>query len=63
MEILNFEGRMQPDDFLDWMSIVDQMFEYYNPLDHKKIKLVTIKLRKQASFWWENLRTQREKEG
>ena len=40
LDILDFEGIMQPDDFLDWLNTVERMFEYCDLLEHKKVKLV-----------------------
>ena len=39
------------------------MFEFHEPSKAKKVKLVAIKLRRNASFWWENLKKLREREG
>ena len=33
------------------------------PPEHKKVKLVAIKMSKNASFWWENLKRQHERDG
>ena len=54
---------MHADDFLDWLNTVESIFEYYDPPEHKEVKLVTIKMHKNASFWWENLKRQRERYG
>ena len=35
LEIPNFEGKMQLDNFLDWLSIVEQIFAYYDALKQK----------------------------
>ena len=51
LDIHDFEGIMQPNDFLDWLNIVERVFEYYEPLKHKKVNLVAIKLHKNAFFW------------
>ena len=61
-DIPEFEGRMHADDFLDWLNIVERVFEYYDPPERKKVKLVAIKMRKNASFWWENLKRQRQRD-
>lgn len=60
VEIPEFEGKMQPDEFMDWLNTVDQIFDYQDVPENKKVKLVSIKLRKHAFFWWENLKRQRE---
>ena len=54
---------MHLDDFLDWLNIVERVFEFCNPLEHMKVKIVAVKLHKNALFWWENKKKQRDKEG
>ena len=54
------------DDFLEWLNTVERVFEFYEfyePPEAKKVKLVVIKLKRNASFWWENLKKLREREG
>ncbi|KAK0577396.1 hypothetical protein LWI29_032473 [Acer saccharum] len=63
VEILEFEGKMQPDELVEWLNAVDRIFDYQDVPENKKVKLVAIKLRKHASFWWENLKRQRERDG
>ncbi|KAI9182620.1 hypothetical protein LWI28_027252 [Acer negundo] len=54
---------MQPDEFIEWLNTVNRIFKYQEVLEHRKVKLVVIKLRKHASFWWENHKKQRDREG
>ena len=53
---------MHADDFLDWLNTVERVFEYYDPPERQKVKLMAIKMRKNASFWWENLKRQRQRD-
>lgn len=62
VDIPEFEGRMQPDEFIDWLNTVERIFDYKDVPDHNKVKLVAIKLRKHASIWWKHLKRQRERE-
>ena len=56
VEIFDFEGRMQPEEFVDWLNTVERIFEYGDAPENNKVKLVAIiKLKKHASLWWENL--------
>ena len=55
-DIPEFEGRMHADDFLDWLNTVERVFEYYDPPERQKVKLVAIKMNKNASFWWEKFK-------
>ena len=54
---------MDASEFLDWLNMVEHVFGHYNPLDHKKVKLVTIKMCNNASIWWENFKRQHERDG
>ncbi|OMO69839.1 reverse transcriptase [Corchorus capsularis] len=63
VEIPEFDGRGQPDDFLEWLHTVERIFQYQDVPENKQVKLVAIKFRKHASLWWENLRMQRERKG
>ncbi|GJS71411.1 putative CCCH-type zinc finger family protein [Tanacetum coccineum] len=62
-EIPEFEGRLQPDDFLDWIQTVERIFDLRDIPDRLKVKLVAIKLKKYASLWWEQVQTQRARKG
>jgi len=55
VDIPEFEGQLDPNHFLDWLQIVERVFEYKDIPDDKKVKLVALKLRKYASIWWANL--------
>ena len=63
VEIPEFEGRLDPDEFLEWLQTVERVFEYKDVPEDKKVKLVALKLRKYASLWWENLIKKRAKRG
>ncbi|GKV20583.1 hypothetical protein SLEP1_g30682 [Rubroshorea leprosula] len=63
IDIPDFEGRLQPDEFINWLHTVERVFKLKDIPDDKRVKLVAIKLKKHASIWWENLRRSREREG
>lgn len=63
VNIPEFEGRMQHDEFIDWLHTVERIFEYEDVPEHYKVKLVAIKLKKHASIWWEQLKVRRAREG
>ncbi|KAL4583477.1 hypothetical protein LXL04_008050 [Taraxacum kok-saghyz] len=58
-----FDGRVQPDDFIDWLSMVEWIFDLKDIPDNYKVKLVAIELRKYASLWWNNTKRKRVQEG
>ena len=51
LDYLEFDGRIDADEFLYWLNMVDRVFEYYEPSECKKVKLVAIKMCKNASIW------------
>ena len=63
VDIPDFEGKSHPDDFIDWLHTVERVFEIKNLSDEQKVKLVAIKLRKNASIWWEHVKSRRIKKG
>ena len=54
-EILEFQGSLKPENFVNWLNTVERVFDYYKVMDEKKVKLVAIRLKGRASAWWEQL--------
>ncbi|GJU62754.1 RNA-directed DNA polymerase [Tanacetum coccineum] len=44
IEIPEFTGKVHPDDFIDWLSMVERVFDVRDIPDKLKVKLVAIKL-------------------
>ncbi|KAL1190113.1 hypothetical protein V5N11_015534 [Cardamine amara subsp. amara] len=59
----NFEGNLNPDDFLDWIRSMERAFEYNTYDDEKKFKMATLRLKGYASLWWDTTKSQRVREG
>jgi len=51
VEIPEFEGKLDPDEFLEWLQTVERIFEYKDIPEDRKAKLVALRLRKYASLW------------
>nr|GEX87974.1 hypothetical protein [Tanacetum cinerariifolium] len=54
IEIPEFKGKVHPDDFIYWLSIVERVFDMWDIPNKLKVKLVAIKLRQYASLWWDH---------
>nr|GEY48207.1 reverse transcriptase domain-containing protein [Tanacetum cinerariifolium] len=63
IEIPEFVGKAHPDEFIDWLSTVERIFDLRDVPEKLKVKLVAIKLRKSASLWWDHVKNQRVKDG
>ncbi|GJX52863.1 putative reverse transcriptase domain-containing protein [Tanacetum coccineum] len=59
IEIPEFTGKVHPDDFIDWLSTVERVFDVRDIPDKLKVKLVAIKLRQHASLWWDHVNKRR----
>ena len=58
IEIPEFVGKAHPDEFIDWLSTVERIFDLRDIPEKLKVKLVVIKLRKSASLWWDHVKNQ-----
>ncbi|VFQ77733.1 unnamed protein product [Cuscuta campestris] len=61
VEIPTFDGRDEPDDFIEWLETVERVFDYAEVPEDKKVKLVALKFRGYASTWWTNTTTKRKR--
>lgn len=57
------EGKIKAEEFVVWLNTVERVFDYKEIANHRKVKLVAIKLTKHASAWWEQLKMRRERMG
>jgi len=63
VDISEFEGKLDPDDFIEWLQTVERIFDYKEIPKDKKVKIMALKLRKYASLWWTNLLTKSVRQG
>jgi len=49
VEVLEYEGKLDPEEFLDSVHMVERVFEYKDIPEDQKVKLVALRLRKYAS--------------
>jgi len=55
VEIPEYEGNLDPEEFLDWLHTVERDLECKDIPEDKKMKLVALRPHKYASLWWTNL--------
>ncbi|GJW71356.1 gag-pol polyprotein, partial [Tanacetum coccineum] len=63
VEIPVCDGKLDPDEFVEWLRTVECAFDYKATTEENKVKIVAMKLRKYASTWWANTCTKRERMG
>nr|GFA76478.1 hypothetical protein [Tanacetum cinerariifolium] len=59
IEIPEFTGKVHPNNFIDWLSTAERVFDVRDILNKLKVTLVAIKLRKHASLWWDHVTKRR----
>ncbi|KAL3616009.1 hypothetical protein CASFOL_040303 [Castilleja foliolosa] len=63
-DIPEFHGEFyKPDEFLDWLRVVESTLAFKNVPDHHHVPLVASSLRGQALTWWRQLKARRAHEG
>ncbi|GJZ01305.1 gag-pol polyprotein [Tanacetum coccineum] len=63
VDIPEYDGKLDPDEFVEWLRTVECAFDYKETSEEHKVKIVAMKLRKYASTWWANTCTKRERLG
>jgi len=58
-----FEGNLNRDLFIEWIQALEHFFEIKVYSDERAFKVASLKLKKYASLWYENVKNQRAKEG
>ncbi|KAG2696948.1 hypothetical protein I3760_07G084100 [Carya illinoinensis] len=61
MKIPSFQGRTDPEAYLEWEKKIELIFECHNYSEEKKVKLVVIEFTNYAIIWWDQLVTNRRR--
>nr|GFA99558.1 reverse transcriptase domain-containing protein [Tanacetum cinerariifolium] len=64
VNIPEFDGNtLNPKGFIDWLVTIEEVFEFKEVPEKKRVPLIATKLRGRASAWWQQLKLTREKVG
>ena len=55
MKIPSFQGKSDPEAYLEWEKRVELVFECHNYSEVKKVKLTAIEFSDYAIIWWDQL--------
>jgi hypothetical protein len=61
IKIPSFQGRNDPEAYLEWEKKIESTFACHNYLEEKKMKLAVIAFTDYAIIWWDQLVTNRRK--
>ena len=63
MKIPSFQGRSDPEAYLEWEKKVEFVFDSHNYSEAKKVKLAAIEFSDYAIVWWDQLMISRRRNG
>ncbi|XP_052197121.1 uncharacterized protein LOC127804307 [Diospyros lotus] len=63
MKIPSFQGRNDPEAYLEWEKKIEMIFECHNYSEAKKVKLAVIEFTDYAIIWWDQLVLSRRRNG
>ncbi|KAG2675607.1 hypothetical protein I3760_12G013000 [Carya illinoinensis] len=61
MKIPSFQGRTDPEVYLEWEKRIELVFDCHNYFEEKKMKLAVIEFTDYAIIWWDQLVTTRRR--
>uniref|UniRef100_A0A2N9GLY6 Retrotransposon gag domain-containing protein n=1 Tax=Fagus sylvatica TaxID=28930 RepID=A0A2N9GLY6_FAGSY len=61
MKIPSFQGRTDPEVYLEWEKKIDLVFDCHNYSEEKKVKLAVIEFTDYVIIWWDQLVTNRRR--
>jgi hypothetical protein len=63
LDIPEFSGGMQPEEFLDWVAAVEEILDFKRVPEDRRVSLVATKFRGRAAAWWQQLKQTRARQG
>ena len=55
VEVVPYDGKLDTNVVLDWISEMEKFFEYKNTHDNRMVKIIVTRLKGHSLVWWENL--------
>ncbi|KAL5777293.1 hypothetical protein ACOSP7_010219 [Xanthoceras sorbifolium] len=62
-EIQEFQGNLSPEEFLNWLGVVEEILEFKNVSANERVTLVATRLRGRPAAWWQQLKVTRTRMG
>ena len=53
LEVPEFQGSLQPEEFIDWLCTAEEVMEFKGVPEEIKVPLITIRLWGRATAWWQ----------
>ncbi|KAL5858329.1 hypothetical protein ACOSQ3_005787 [Xanthoceras sorbifolium] len=59
VEVPDFMGRLDPDAFYDWITALEDYFDWFAVPGDRKVQFVKLKLKEPARVWWSSAMKER----
>lgn len=63
VEVVPYDGKLDTNVVLDWISKMEKFFDYEKTPDNRMVKIIGTRLKGHASLWWENSQTDKKRRG
>jgi hypothetical protein len=63
IEVPMYEGNLDAEELLDWITSMDRHFDYEDFDEEKKVKQAVTRLKGYAALWWDELQVERRSKG
>jgi hypothetical protein len=57
IEVPDFHGKLDPYAFQDWLTSLEDYFEWFGLAPARQVRFVKMKLKGQARVWWQSVDT------
>ncbi|KAK0596482.1 hypothetical protein LWI29_016081 [Acer saccharum] len=58
VEVSDFLGRLNPDAFHDWITTLEDYFDWFSVPEDRKVRFVKLKLKGPTRAWWSSVEEQ-----
>ncbi|WJZ84476.1 hypothetical protein VitviT2T_004079 [Vitis vinifera] len=52
MEVPDFEGKVDATQFVDWLAVIEEYFNWYDMMDDRRVRFAKMKLVGLEKVWW-----------
>ena len=63
INILEFQESGRPEELLDWINAIEEVFEYKEVPENKLVSLAATRFRGRAAAWWQQTKLTRIRQG
>jgi hypothetical protein len=63
LNISEFHGCLQPEEFLDWVAALEGILEIKEVPDEQRVSVVATKFKGRVAAWWQQLKQTRVRQG